>query len=222
MLIYFFYIILPITYNERSIGVKMARAKFNTASEALQAIFQQAIPLFAQSGFSGVSMRQIATAVGISIATLYHHFPDKQTLYLRCIKESFANKADSLSEVLSQQGTKEEQLQRFIQRFTHLMSEDDNFRRLLQRELLDGDETRLQVLAKDVFQTQFEAVADLAKKLAPQCDAHMMAISMLGLILFHLETMPIRPFLSGGKAEHNDPDVIAEHVTQLLLIGIAP
>lgn len=122
--------------------------------------------------------------------------------------------------MLSQQGTKEEQLQRFIHRFTYLMSEDENFRRLLQRELLDGDETRLRLLAKDVFQVQFKGIADLAKRLAPQCDAHMMAISLVGLILFHLETMPIRPFLAEGQDKHNDPEVIAAHVTQLLLMGV--
>lgn len=198
----------------------MAKSKFSTSPEALDAIFGEAIPLFAQLGFSGVSMRHVANAVGVSIATLYHHFPDKQTLYLRCIEESFATKAAGLEMVLSEQGTKEEQLQRFIYRFTCLMSDDSHFRRLLQRELLDGDENRLRVLSKDVFQKQFKGITDLAKALAPQCDTHMMAISMTGLVLFHLETTPIRPFLSGGKAEHNDPKVIAEHVTQLLLNGV--
>ena len=120
----------------------MARAKFSTSPEALNAILREAIPLFSQSGFSGVSMRHVAKAVGISVATLYHHFPNKQNLYLRCIEEAFAVKAEGLSEVLSQPGTLEEQLQLFIQRFTNLMSEDSHFRRLLQRELLDGDENR--------------------------------------------------------------------------------
>jgi AcrR family transcriptional regulator len=197
----------------------MAKSKFSTSPEALNAIFREAIPLFSQSGFSGVSMRQVANAVGVSIATLYHHFPDKQTLYLRCIEEAFAIKAEGLEEVLSQQGTKEVQLQRFIYRFTCLMSDDSHFRRLLQRELLDGDETRLRVLTKDVFQAQFKGITDLAKTVSPQCDPHMMAISMVGLVLFHLETTPIRPFLVGGKAEHNNPEIIAAHVTQLLLNG---
>lgn len=198
----------------------MARSKFSTSPEARKAILQEAIPLFSKSGFSAVSIRHVASAVGISIATLYHHFPDKQALYLCCIEEAFSSKAEGLEEVLSGQGTQEEQLQRFIYRFTCLMSDDSNFRRLLQRELLDGDETRLRVLSKDVFQTQFKGITDLAKELSPQCDSHMMAISMVGLVLFHLETTPIRPFLSGGKAEHNNPNIIADHVTQLLLNGI--
>ena len=198
----------------------MARAKFSTSPEALKAILSEAIPLFSQFGFSGVSMRHVAKAVGISIATLYHHFPNKQNLYLRSIEEAFATKDEGLAEVLSQQCTLEEQLKLFIHRFTCLMSDDIHFRRLIQRELLDGDETRLRLLAKDVFQAQFQGIIELAKRLAPQCDAHLMAISMVGLVLFHLESTPIRQFLPEGRAEHNDPEIIATHVTQLLLNGV--
>lgn len=198
----------------------MARAKFSTASNAIDAIFSEAIPLFAQSGFSGVSMRHVSKAVGISIATLYHHFPDKQNLYLRCIEEAFANKADGLSKVLFKAFTPEEQLKAFILQFTCLMSEDENFRRLFHRELLDGDESRLKFLAKEIFLTQFKGIIDLVKSLAPQCDAHMMAISMAGLVLFHLETAPLRQFLPGVDDKHDDPEFIATHVTQLLLNGV--
>jgi hypothetical protein len=48
----------------------------------------------------------------------------------------------------------------------------------------------------------------------------MVAISIASLILYHLETTPIRRYLPGGKAKHNKPAVIADHVTQLLLNGL--
>jgi len=198
----------------------MARAKFLNSSDAVNTIINEAIPRFAKAGFSGVSMRDIAKAVDISTATLYHHFPDKQTLYLRSMAQAFADKAEGISTVLAEKGTPQQRLTKFIARFTKLMSQDSHFRILLQRELLDGDETRLRLLAEQVFQGQFANVAELAKKLAPNCDAHLMAISIAGLVLFHLETTPLRKFLPGGHAEHNDPDVIAQHVTMLLLKGV--
>lgn len=43
-------------------------------------IFEVACRLFAQRGFDGVSMRDIAQECGISKATLYHYFPDKDSL----------------------------------------------------------------------------------------------------------------------------------------------
>ena len=198
----------------------MAKAKFTTSSEAVTAILNESVPLFASHGFSGVSIRQVANAVGISIATLYHHFPDKKTLYLKSIEYAFADKAEGLSEVINLPGTKEERLKLFIIRFTELMSSDANFRLLLQRELLDADNSRLQLLAEQVFKEQFQNVLNLAKEIAPQCDPHLMAISIVGLILFHLETTPIRVFLPEGQAKHNEPQVIAHHVYMLLKNGV--
>ena len=94
------------------------------------------------------------------------------------------------------------------------------FRRLFQRELLDGDESRLRVMATQMFFDQFKGLLDLAAKLAPERDAHMTAVSIIALVLFHLETTPLRQFMPGGLARHNDPEVIAAHVTELLLKGI--
>ena len=194
----------------------MAKAKFTTSPEAVKAILNESIPLFAKRGYSGVSIRQVASAVGISIATLYHHFPDKKTLYLKSIEQAFSDKAEGLTDVKNTPGTKEERLQLFILRFTELMSGDPNFRLLLQRELLDADNSRLKLLAEKVFREQFQNVLELAKDIAPKSDPHLMAISIVGLILFHLETTPIRMFLPEGCEEHNDPEVIANHVSFLL------
>ena len=86
----------------------MAKAKFTTAPEAVTAILNESIPLFAQHGFSGVSIRQIANAVDISIATLYYHFPDKKALYLKSIEYAFSDKAQAITDVMNTPGTKEE------------------------------------------------------------------------------------------------------------------
>ena len=198
----------------------MAKAKFTTSSEAVTAILNESIPLFANHGFSGVSIRHVANAVGISIATLYHHFPDKKTLYLKSIEQAFSDKAEGLTDVNNTPGTKEERLKLFILRFTELMSGDPNFRLLLQRELLDADNSRLQLLAEQVFKEQFQNVLNLAKEISPNCDPHLMAISIVGLILFHLETTPIRMYLPEGREEHNKPEVIAHHVFMLLKNGV--
>lgn len=181
-----------------------------------QRILERAIPLFAARGYAGVSMREIAAAVGTTGAALYHHFPDKQSLYLAAMAYAFADKAAGITGALAGGGPPQERLRRFLARFTHLMAEDPDFRALLQRELLEGDETRLRLLAERVFVEPFRAVTELARELAPECDAHLLAISLAGLILFHFEAGPVRRFLPGGRPEHDDPEVIAAHVTRLL------
>ena len=60
-------------------------------------ILDLAIPLFAKSGYAGVSMRDIANVVGIKAASLYHHFPDKQSLYLQAMARAFEDKAQGFA-----------------------------------------------------------------------------------------------------------------------------
>ena len=181
-----------------------------------EVILKKAIPLFAKAGYAGVSMREIAGAVGLTQAALYHHYPDKQSLYLAAMSQVFADKAAGITTALRSKGSPQERLERFVMSFTALMANDPDFRALLQRELLDGDETRLKLLADQVFAEPFQAMTLFAKELAPDCDAHLLAISMAGLVLFHFESAPVRRFLPGGTAHHNDPAVVARHVLRLL------
>jgi AcrR family transcriptional regulator len=185
-------------------------------------IVEKTIPLFAKSGFSGVSMRQIARAVGINAASLYHHFPDKQTLYVAAVQQAFASREFVLSEILSLEIPIHEKLHRFIKRICVFMQEDKNFSALIHREILDGDgdEARLQLLAGHVFQKFFNNVIHMAKELAPTKDPHLLAISIFGMVAYHYQTLPIRRFLPGGKPEHNDSEIVANHVTSLLLNGL--
>ena len=185
-------------------------------SDTAQLILDKSLPLFARSGYAGVSMRDIASAVGISGAALYHHYSDKQSLYVATMGHAFSDKASSIQSALDNTGTPEQRLERFVTSFTKQMASDPDFRALLHRELLDGDEKRLKLLAENVFIEPFKAIKQLAKDMALDCDAHMLAISMAGLILFHFETESIRRYLPGGLKKHNDPKVIAQHVISLL------
>lgn len=186
----------------------------NTHSK--QNILNAAIRLFSKSGFSNVSIREIATAAGIKSASLYYHFPNKQSIYLEAIAYSFSNKAVAFTGVLESNNSALERLKLFIYKFTELMSNDEDFRRLLQREMLDGDDKRLKYIADKVFKEQFGAIGQLMKLVFPEYDPHMMTISISSLILHHLETAPIRKFLPGHKPEHDQPDYIARHVYLLL------
>jgi len=182
-----------------------------------QAILDKSLPLFARSGYAGVSMRDIARAVGISGAALYHHYPDKQSLYVAAMGHAFADKASSIQSALDNTGTPEQRLERFVTSFTKQLASDPDFRALLHRELLDGDEKRLKLLAENVFIEPFKAIKQLAQDMTLNCDAHLLAISMAGLILFHFETESIRRYLPGGLKKHNDTKVIAQHVIGLLM-----
>ncbi len=179
-----------------------------------------AIPLFAGSGYSGVSMRTIAQNVGLSAAALYHHFPDKQALYLSAMAQAFVDKADSLEKILSSSATSEKRLSQFITRLCELVHQDNDFSMLIQREMMNGDEARLQLLATEIYHDLFQGVTELCQELNPQHDPYLLAISIIGLVMYHFQTAAIRPYLPHSKEQHNDPQVVARHVTNLVLLGL--
>ncbi|MFC4453312.1 TetR/AcrR family transcriptional regulator [Deinococcus sonorensis] len=60
------------------------RSETSTRERALA----QAAQLFTERGYHGVSMREVAQAVGVTKPALYHHFVDKDALFLAVLEES--------------------------------------------------------------------------------------------------------------------------------------
>jgi AcrR family transcriptional regulator len=55
-------------------------APARSSDERREDILRAGLDLFALSGFHGTSVRQIARAVGVNEATLYHYFPSKDAI----------------------------------------------------------------------------------------------------------------------------------------------
>lgn len=58
-----------------------ARPRATEARETRRDLIEAALELFAEKGFYGVSLRDIARAVGVQQATIYHHFASKEALF---------------------------------------------------------------------------------------------------------------------------------------------
>lgn len=54
-------------------------------------VLAEATRLFVAYGYNGISMREIAEAVGVSKAGLYYHFKDKQDLFLAILRENLSS-----------------------------------------------------------------------------------------------------------------------------------
>ena len=52
-----------------------------------QELLAQCLSLFARSGFRALTMRQIATGLGVSTGTLYHYFPNKESIFVQLVEE---------------------------------------------------------------------------------------------------------------------------------------
>lgn len=195
----------------------MAKQAFKNTREEILGL---SVPLFATVGFDGVSMRDIAATVGVTPAALYHHFSDKDQLCLDAVGYAFEEKVGPLKSLLDSGGKPWDRLEAFVARFTRMLAKEKDFRRLMQWVLLDSDERRLQSLEDCVFRELFIALRNLAGELAPGRDAHLLVVSMIGLVVYPFETQSVRRFLPGHQRQHEDPEAIAKHVVGLLRNGL--
>lgn len=70
-------------------------------SASRERVLHAAYALFLRNGLTAVSMQQIAEEVGITKATLYHHFRDKNDLFLETMRLAIATNERALTKQLA-------------------------------------------------------------------------------------------------------------------------
>ncbi len=183
-------------------------------------LLETAVELFADCGYAGVSMRQIARDTGVTQAAIYHHFANKDELYIASLEHVYAGQQDSIVNLLSSASDPAQRLALLVEALLHTFDEQAQFRRIYFRELLEGDQQRLELLSARVFPELGNVLDQLMEEVAPHMDKHLMVLSLAGLVFHHLEARKLSPLSDGGRAEHQDIEVLAKHITQLLLNGV--
>ncbi|MBW2599504.1 MAG: TetR/AcrR family transcriptional regulator [Deltaproteobacteria bacterium] len=92
--------------------------------------------VFASKPFNKVSMRDIAREAGISPASIYHYFPDQQTLFV----DAFLRGAKEITEILGDIIDKDSELciENAAEEFIDYLSVNDQYFRMMTHFMLDG------------------------------------------------------------------------------------
>jgi AcrR family transcriptional regulator len=183
-------------------------------------ILDRVTPLFARLGYNGVSMRDLASAVGVTPAALYYHFKNKDELYTQAISRVFEQKTSAAKAVMRDEQEPSEKLETFIAWFVRTLNKDKDFRKLLQWAMLDTDPKRLKKLTKNTFQDLFGTIRNVGESFRQQYDPHLLAVSIIGLVLYHSESSVTQQKLSSDKLGKDNAETIARHITALLENGL--
>ncbi|MHB1585139.1 MAG: TetR/AcrR family transcriptional regulator [Acidimicrobiales bacterium] len=110
-----------------------------------QHILDTALALMAQRGVDGTSMRDLASAAGLNVASLYHYFPSKRELLVAVLDERgfIADLADGLPAALARDDA--DGLADLLDDILRSMLEVEDFIRLMLGEVLRGDATAHEV-----------------------------------------------------------------------------
>jgi len=107
--------------------------------DSREKILEVAEGLFAYGGYSGVGMRQLASTVGLSKSSLFHHFPSKLDLYGAVLDGVLVRIAHGLDRASSETGDPRAQLAAWIDAVVGTLSEDVPAGRLMMRALVDEE-----------------------------------------------------------------------------------
>lgn len=199
---------------------KPARAVKPQDNEVAARIMANALPLFADHGYSGVSMRAIAAAAGLTIGTLYHYFPNKEALYLAVLQASYASCAEQWQEIFDAPTPPLQRLQDYLLQYCTFAAENQEFVGLVKREQLEGNPQRMELMARELLGQQFEQTCLLIEEINPAIDSRLAANSLIGMVVHHYEIGALRRRFPQHRDEYDDPAVVSQHVYRVLVYGL--
>lgn len=94
----------------------------------------KALELFASKGFGQVGMRELASHLGLTPGSLYHHYPSKQHLLADLIEEFFEELLATLGRIEQQPRDKRGNLQRLVRAHLKLHRDMPWHFRLVERD----------------------------------------------------------------------------------------
>jgi AcrR family transcriptional regulator len=154
--------------------------------ESLENILKVAGKSFAESGYHGVSLQEIAEDAGVSKSLIFYYFKDKKSLYEALIKRSVELILLNLKEALQLKKDPPEKISAFIQSYFELLLHEENLIRLLARET-SNPESPLAAYVINQSRKMIDILTSIIeegikKKFFRKINPRLAAISLFGML----------------------------------------
>jgi TetR/AcrR family transcriptional regulator len=183
--------------------------------------------LFANRGFAGTSMADIAAAAGVSKATVFHHYRNKRQLYESLVGDAFAGFREQLIPLLDAEGDVLGSLRDFAAAHVDRLTRMQGTMRLIAREMLSGTSGSGDELVSAEMSRNFSLVVEALRR--RQAHGTVRADADPGLAVFLLLCSSWFVFQTSALVRRNpdlavatSTDTYAAELARLLYFGLAP
>lgn len=136
-------------------------------------ILEAAAQVFRQKGFHGASMNDIAEAVNLQKASLYHHVSSKQEILFELLDRALELLLERISPIAAQGIPADERLRQMIREYLQILAENTDLSAVLlfEHRSLEGKQHARHVPNRDKFEALWRNVlADGVRTKKFTCD----------------------------------------------------
>ena len=145
-------------------------------------IFLVSVKLFAEKGFNGTAVRDLARALGIEVASLYYHFPSKQDLLLALLERIMDDLLEALRVAMHEAAGPTERLCRVMRSHVlfHVLKRKDALVSHSELRSLTPANRRLIIAKRDRYEM---AIRSLLEEGVAAGDFHIGDVRLTGIAL---------------------------------------
>lgn len=198
--------------------------KQQAAMDSCAAILASARSVFAQKGYDGTSMREVAAAAGVNNAMIYYHFKDKRELYRAVLVDSFSVLERIWErDIFRQNVPVRDKIRVYIDELIRFHQSNEDLRRIIFREFnVCNDNCRW--IADHLFSNTFKRLAALLVEGAKNgeiraCDPGFAVPAIVGTVAHIFMVHPVAEHIS-GKKQILATSTLGKFVTDLFFDGL--
>lgn len=113
-------------------------ARGDKGTRRRDSIVAEATKLFAEKGYDGASMADLAARVGLRKASLFHHFSSKERLYAAVLERPVQSVRGAMTGAAGTQGSLDERLDALCEALVGVLGAQPYAARLLVREAMEA------------------------------------------------------------------------------------
>ena len=214
-------------------AVRTKSVRVSEQEDARARLIDVAIKLFAEKGYEGTSVRDLATAAGVNVAAVSYHFGSKDELYHEALRACLAPCGEMrermqkhLDAALKNRSRKaaEEALRGCIQDFLEmLVSPAARHSHLVMREQSEGKQ-RFEPVIREFFQPVGSILREVILMLAPGLPEMRVFMVISGIIgqCLHIYKARVSYRVLAGVDSHSPEyiEMASKHIAHLTALGL--
>lgn len=176
--------------------------KRRKGARTAERILDAAEELFAEHGFAGTTLRDVAARVGVRNPSLYNHFSNKESLYAAVLERGIGPVLETLSEfVEAGVDSYSDSSSKVVERMMELLAEHPNLPRLVVHETLTGGQ-RLRPLLRRWIAPTFDRGRQMleANPAASRWQPHqipLLVLAFYNIVVGYFTIAPLYKDLAG-------------------------